>query len=149
MVGSHLVKSWSSTQKSIALSSGEAELIAAVKLSTELIGLLQLLKDWGRIQEGEVMVDSSAALAVTHRRGNGKMRHVKVGSLWIQEKEEQGELSYRKVKGRENPADLLTKHVGRQLAEDHMRRIGLEERGGRAGAGLEVVGTGGGGGSAA
>ena len=84
MLGSHLVKSWSSTQKSIALSSGVAELIALVKVSTELIGLLQLLRDWGRLEEGEVMVDSSAALAVTHRRGNGKMRHVKGGSLWIQ-----------------------------------------------------------------
>ena len=28
MVGSHLLKSWSTTQKSVALSSGEAELIA-------------------------------------------------------------------------------------------------------------------------
>ena len=58
MIGQHLVKSWSSTQKSIALSSGEAELIAAVKLSAELIGSLQLLRDWGRIRKGEVMVDS-------------------------------------------------------------------------------------------
>ena len=144
MVGKHLLKSWSSTQKSIALSSGEAELIAAVKLSAELICLLQLIKDWRRIQEGEVMVDSSAALAVTHRRGNGKMRHVKVGSLWIQEKEEREEFRFKKVRGKENPADLLTKNVGRRTLEDHMSRIGLEERAGRAGVGLEVVGRGGG-----
>ena len=88
------------------------------------------------------MTVDSAALAVTHRRGNGKMRHVKVGSLWIQEKEEQGELRYKKVKGRENPADLVTKHVGRQVAENHMNRIGLDERVGRAGGGLELVGKG-------
>ena len=49
VVGRHLIKSWSSTQKRIALSSGEAELTASVKLITELVGMLQLLKDWGRI----------------------------------------------------------------------------------------------------
>ena len=38
MLGSHWIKSWSSTQKFVALSSGEAELIAVVKMSTELIG---------------------------------------------------------------------------------------------------------------
>ena len=43
--GSHCLKTWSSTQKSVALSSGEAELIAAVKSSTEVIGILQLAKD--------------------------------------------------------------------------------------------------------
>ena len=31
MIGAHLVKSWSSTQNSISLSSGEAELYAMVK----------------------------------------------------------------------------------------------------------------------
>ena len=143
MVGHRLIKSWSSTQKSIALSSGEAELIAAVKLSTELLGILQLLRDWGRTKEGEVMVDSLAALAVTHRRGNGKMRHVKVGSLWIQEKEENMELRFMKVGGKQNPANLFTKCVGRQVLEDHMGRIGLEEMQGRAGAGLEAAGRGG------
>ena len=89
------------------------------------------------------MVDSSAALAVTHRRGNGKMRHAKVGSLWIQEKEENKELRFKKVGGKQNPADLFTKCVGRQVLEDHMGGIGLEERQGRAGAGLEVAGRGG------
>ena len=88
MAGKHLIKSWSSTQKNITLSSGEAELVAAVKMSTELIGILQLLEDWGVKREARVYVDSSAAIGITQRRGNGKLRHVKVGMLWIQEKVE-------------------------------------------------------------
>ena len=86
MKGSHLIKSWSSTQKSITLSSGEAELVAAVKTCTELIGISQLMRDWGKEVEGEVYVDSNAAIGTAMRRGNGKLRHVRVGILWIQEK---------------------------------------------------------------
>ena len=37
MIGGHYIKSWSSTQKTIALSSGEAELTALVKCSFEVM----------------------------------------------------------------------------------------------------------------
>ena len=77
------MKSWSATQRSITLSSGEAELVAAVKLSTGLIGIAQLAHDWGHDYDCKVYVDSSAALGVAHRRGNGKMSHGKVGMLWV------------------------------------------------------------------
>ena len=91
MVGGHYIKSWSSTQKTIALSSGEAELTAAVKSSSETIGLTQLGGDWGLNLEGEIFVDSTAALGVVARKGAGKLRHVRVGMLWIQERAETGE----------------------------------------------------------
>ena len=68
------MKTWSSTQKSITLSSAEADLVAAVKASTELIGIIQMELAWGYIMTGEVYVDSSAALAVVARKGNGKLR---------------------------------------------------------------------------
>eukprot|EP00973_Karenia_brevis_P055849 7766938-Karenia_brevis.AAC.1 len=64
MRGSHCLKTWSSTQKSVALSSGEAELIAAVKTSTEVIGMLQLMEDWGDSNKGKVYIDSSAAIGM-------------------------------------------------------------------------------------
>ena len=76
----------------LALSSGEAELFADFKTSTEVIGLLQMAKDWGLDLSGDIYVDSTAALGVVSRRGCGRMRHVRVGSLWIQEKKECGEL---------------------------------------------------------
>ena len=33
--------------------------------------------------------DSSAALAISNRRGSGKLRHIAIGLLWIQEKVEE------------------------------------------------------------
>ena len=84
------------------------------------------------------MVDSSAALGVVRRKGNGKLRHVKVGKMWIQEKEESGELMFAKVKGELNPSDLMTKGLCAKIMGGHMERIGQEVRGGRAEAGLKL-----------
>jgi hypothetical protein len=138
MNGKHCIKTWASTQKNITLSSGEAELVAAVKMSTEIIGMLQLAKDWGMEKVGEVLVDSSAALGIVHRQGCGKMRHVKVGALWIQQKSEQGELAYNKVLGLDNPSDLMTKHLGRNVIDKHMEAIRQVQRSGRASTGLTI-----------
>ena len=137
-IGRHCVRSWSSTQKSITLSSGEAELVAAVKMCTELIGMAQLAADWNLDYECKVFVDSSAAIGIVHRRGNGKLRHVKVGMLWIQEKVEEDELKIEKVQGEDNPADLMTKHLAQRKLEEHMDRLGQEFRHGRAAKGLEL-----------
>ena len=66
--GSHYIRNWSSTQKCVTLSSGEAELIAMVRASTGIIGMIQLAADWGLQMEGEILADSAAALGVVKRR---------------------------------------------------------------------------------
>jgi len=142
-IGSHYLKSWSSTQKTIALSSGEAELTALVKCSCEVIGVLQLADDWELTWSGEVHVDSSAALGVVSRRGAGKLRHVRVGQLWVQQKSETGELKYQKVKGTDNPADLMTKALTHLEINRYLVKIGIEIKKGRAEKGLQMASNGG------
>ena len=78
MRGGHLLKSWSSTQKSVTLSSAEAELMAAVKASTETIGMIQMAAEWDLELSGSIYVGSSAALALVERKGNGNLRHVRI-----------------------------------------------------------------------
>ena len=86
--------------------------MAAVRASCEAIGIVQLAVGWGRASAtAQVCVDSSAALAVVGRRGNGKLRHVKVGDLWLQEKADSGEVLYSKIRGELNPADMMTKYL--------------------------------------
>ena len=139
MRGSHYLKSWSSTQKNVTLSSGEAELVACVKASCELIGVLQMCSEWGTDSEGDVYVDSTAALAITQRKGNGKMRHVRVGMLWIQEKAEEGELKYRKVDGSLNPADLMTKgSLTEAVVKRHVQEARCRWEHGRADISLKL-----------
>ena len=96
------MKSWSSTQKKVTLSSAEAELAACIKASSETIGILQMIAGLGTVTEGEIYVDSSAALGVVNRKGNGKLRHIRVGQLWIQQVAEDEVVAYKKVNGKEN-----------------------------------------------
>ena len=67
----------------MTLSSAQAELVAAVKLYGEYIGLTQLAPDWRKPSVGHVHVDSPAAIGIANRKGNGKLHHVKVGMLWM------------------------------------------------------------------
>ena len=51
----------------------------------EEVDLAVYVDDCAQKVEGEVYVDSSAALAVVGRKGNGKLRHIRVGHLWVQQ----------------------------------------------------------------
>ena len=69
MTGGHFIKGWARTQNHVTLSSAEAELIALVKCSAELMGIRSMLKDYGVESGGVVYADSSAALAIAKRKG--------------------------------------------------------------------------------
>ena len=84
-IGEHWIKSWSKTQHSITLSSAEAELVAMSKAAAEIIGICSMAKDLGYHLVGHIMADSSSALAVVAKRGAGKLRHININHLWLQE----------------------------------------------------------------
>ena len=141
-IGEHYIKGWSSTQASITLSSAEAELVAMTKAVAETIGIANMVKDLGETMRGVVYADSSAALAIADRKGSGKLRHINVRMLWIQEKERKDEVELRKVLGAAIPADLMTKYLAGARVEDLMRRLGQLRRAGRADAALDLQGVG-------
>ena len=111
MLGKHRIKSWSSTQASISLSSGEAEFYGVVKASGIALGYQALLSDLGSSLPVRVWTDSSATMGICGRQGLGRLRHVDTQCLWIQQRVRDGSLELRKVKGEQNPADLFTKHL--------------------------------------
>ena len=127
MLGNHLIKSWSSNQSIIALSSGEAELYAITKAACQTIGLMALARDFGDDLSGEIKCDANATLGIIHRKGLGKLRHVNVQYLWIQEQLANKTLTANKVLGSDNPADLMTKHVSRELLESHLAKMFLQD----------------------
>ena len=82
-VGSHVLKTWSRSQKAVTLSSGEAEVVAFVKGVSEGIGLQRLAEVWG-VGYGLVgLCDSTAAMEIVGRKGVGRIRHLDVGKLWV------------------------------------------------------------------
>lgn len=75
-----------------------------------------------------VWVDSSAAKSIASRIGLGKIRHLEVKFLWIQEVVKNKKIQVRKIRGDSNPADNLTKpKTARDMAENRkLASIGAE-----------------------
>ena len=91
MLGTHLIKAWSSTQASIALSSSEAKFYGLVRGVGVGLGIQSLYRDVGLSLEVRAWTDSSAAIGTTKKRqGLGKLRHLEFQSLWIQQRLRQG-----------------------------------------------------------
>ena len=160
MRGSHFIKGWCKTQQCVTLSSAEAELVAMTKTAAELFGIISMLVDLGEASTssyrpdsgsavgstagpvghlvGVLCGDSSAAIAVSQRRGCGKLRHIHIGQLWIQEKVLNNEVTVKKVLGEENPADLTTKHANEVKCQKYCTSMSMRLKEGRAKVGLKV-----------
>ena len=131
-LGSHYIKSYSTTQKIIALSSAEAELYGMIKGSAHSLGLKSLVADFGISTKIEIHTDASAAMGIANRKGLGKLRHIETNQLWIQDKVRDGTSRIHKCKGTENPADSLTKPVKNEDLKWHLRLTGIHLQEGRS-----------------
>ena len=109
--GSHCIKSSSSTQATIALSSAEAEYYALVKSASIALGLRAMYRDLGIELGLELNTDATGVKGIATRRGLGKLRHVDVHLLWLRQFVARGAFRINKVDGKVNPADLMTKHL--------------------------------------
>ena len=75
--------------------------------------------------------DASAAIGIAMRRGVGKVRHIEVHQLWLQDRIGRGDIKVIKVEGSKNPADSLTKRVEGYKLEIHVRNVGMRACSGR------------------
>ena len=136
-----MLKSTSTTQAVIALSSGESEFYGAVKATAAGLGLVSMMKDLGvtlpgsernttsssgkRIPCIEVRMDASAGRGICMRRGAGRIRHIATPTLWIQKHVQDGTVATKKVPGKDNFADLGTKHLDNKTLIDLTTRCGF------------------------
>ena len=92
-----------------------AEYYAAIKGASEGLGFLAGCADLGIWTNGavslRVLTDSSACKGTFQRTGLGKIRHIDVAMLWLQDLVRKGKIQMSKIPGKENPADLLTKYL--------------------------------------
>jgi len=130
-LGTHVLRGWSSTQKVIALSSGEAEYYGMVRGGAEALGTQSILGDLGVSRNVKLMTDSSAAKGIAMRTGLGKVRHIEVNQLWLQEKVRDNVIQVIKVEGVKNIADALTKHVDQDEIKFHIQETNCEIKSGR------------------
>ena len=131
MRGNHLLYCYSTTQATVALSSGEAELGGICKGASKGLGLQSVAADLGLQFSLDVQTDATAAIGICRRRGLGKIRHLAVADLWIQDRLKSNDFTLTKVLGTINPADALTKYIDRSSLERHMRTMNLVTAEGR------------------
>ena len=126
-----MLKWWSKTQPTLALSSGEAELAAIVRSTTEGLGLQSMMEEFGIRANLVVRSDAVAAIGMVKRQGLGRVRHLAVADLWVQQKAKSGSVQFHKLDGKLNTSDMLTKAVERDVILKHMETLSLEFRAGR------------------
>ena len=123
------IKTWSSTQSSPALSSCEAEYHALVDGAARVLGMQAAGRELGIVAEEvvvEAATDSKAAKSYASRRGAGKIRHIEVRQLWLQQAVAEGRFKLIRVDGVENPADVLTKYKGAADFQRLLSKVGVE-----------------------
>ena len=107
MWGKLCLKTWSKTQATIALSSGESELAAVVRGATEMFGLQSVFADFGFHNIRLALCsDATAAIGIVDREGLGRVRHLATADLWVQQRVRSGEISVSKWPGKDNVADI-------------------------------------------
>ena len=119
-LGGHCVRTWSSTQGAIALSSAEAEFYALVDGVLRAKWAQSVLTELGVpiSPVAEVYTDSSAAKSFVSTRGLGRMRNLELSDLWLQREVGDGKVVVGKVAGDQNLADAMTKFLShRELAK--------------------------------
>jgi len=90
-----------------------------------------MLKDFGVEVSIRVNTDASAAKGIANRKGLGKVRHIEVNQVWVQDRVAKGDLVINKVNGKENLADILTKHLSSEDIRVHLHRTGQSLEAGR------------------
>ena len=109
--GAHSIDASSSTQACIALSSGEAELYAMGKAAASTILAANLLRELGVSAEPVVKSDSDAGRGMVRRIGAGRVRHLQLRELWLQERVREKQLRIERVDSEVNPSDIGTKYL--------------------------------------
>ena len=96
-------------------------------------------KDLGLDFDVNVLSDATAAIGICRRRGLGKIRHLAVADLWVQDRVRALDFILSKVPGSENTADIMTKMYGPPHPREASPRLGPLFEDGRAESAPELT----------
>ena len=111
-------------QKVIAKSIAEAELCAAALGASEAKGVQSMMRDLGLAVKPVLAFDTKAVDHSLHRHEIGKMKHIGVSYLWVQDEIRSQRLRVRRVRSEENVADLETKPLSKTVIAKHCLTLG-------------------------
>jgi hypothetical protein len=121
--------SWSSKLQSIvALSTTEAEFVAAVSAGQESIWMSQFLAELGYNTSGTtpLLMDNQSAIQVARNpEHHGRMQHLDLRYFWLCDEVVKGHLAPRYIPTAEMAADILTKVLTRVKVKTAREQLGL------------------------
>ena len=94
-----------------------------VKGAGNAIGVVGVFSDMGIQETVTLYTDSSAAKGISSRRGLGKVRHIELNQLWLQDQVARGKVDVRKIRGEDNISDSLTKHSNPERIKQTMMGV--------------------------
>ena len=93
------------------------------KMGQELIDTKQFVHERNIQKELVINRDSSAAEGILCRNGIGKVEHLEVRDLWLQDNINDGTLRVQKIPRQQNAADALTHQWTRPVNSQHFRAM--------------------------
>ena len=76
-----------------------------VKGAGNAMGIAGVFQDMGIQHTIILYTDSSAAKGISSRRGLGRVRHIELSELWLQDQVARGRIAVRKIRGEDNFSD--------------------------------------------
>ena len=124
--------SWKSRgQKSVTLSSTEAEFVALSEAAKEIKFIVQVLESMKQKIEFPIIVrvDNVGAIGLSKNLSTSqRTKHIDVRYHFVREFVEEGFIKITFVKSEENHADIFTKNVNREIFEKHVENfVGKDE----------------------
>ena len=125
--------SWSSQrQKTAALSTCEAEYMAATEATKEAVWLKGLINELNlpnlAVVSVPLMIDNNAALKLTkNAEFHGRTKHINIRYHFIREHVEKGNIDPQRIDTKDNVADILTKPLPRPAFENALRTMGMTD----------------------
>ena len=128
-IGGTIVSWISKLKKVVAISSIEAEYVAATEASKEMIWLQRFMEELGKKQENNrLYCDSQSAIHLAKNSAfHSKTKHIQLRYHFIRSALEDGQLKLEKIHTSQNPADMLTKGVTREKLSSCLVSVGLQE----------------------
>lgn len=120
---------WASKrQQSVALSTTEAEYVAASEAAKDSVWLSRLFNEISPLKNVPLLVDNASAIKLAknptfHKRS----KHIDVRAHFVRERVQNGELKIEHIPSKEQVADILTKPIPRVQFQRLREKLGMIE----------------------
>lgn len=123
--------SWSSRlQGIVALSTTEAEFVAAVSAGQEILWLRNLFTEFGFTlsSPSTLYIDNLSALSVAKNpEHHGRMKHLDLRFYWLRDEVAKGHIKVVHLRTSDMPADILTKSLAKPKVLEMVQMLGLRK----------------------